>query len=461
LIIGEAQFVADEIKTKATMEKIVSLCRRRGFIFQSSEIYGTLASCWDFGPLGVELKRNIKEAWWKDMVQTRDDMVGLDSSILMHPMVWQASGHLKNFSDPLVECKKCQKRYRQDELEKQECPSCGGELGEPRQFNMMFKTYMGPIEDSSAVVYLRPETAQGMFVNFQNIVTSTRKKLPFGIAQMGKSFRNEITTGNFIFRDREFEQMEIEYFVKPGTQDKWFEFWVNERFNWYKKLGIKPEHLMLRQHCKEELAHYALGCTDIQFYFPMGWGELEGIASRGDYDLTQHANASGKNLKYIDEEAKEQYLPYVIEPSAGVDRGVLAFLCDAYDEDVADGEARVILRFHPRIAPVKAAVLPLSKKEPLATYARDIFNNLRKDWVVQYDDTQSIGRRYRRQDEIGTPFCITIDFQSLEDNQVTVRERDSMQQIRIPVAELKATLAAKLAGEPISQGRAVWKTGEK
>jgi glycyl-tRNA synthetase len=453
--------MADEIQTKATMEKIVSLCRRRGFVFQSSEIYGSLASCWDFGPLGVELKRNVKEAWWKDMVQTRDDMLGLDTSILMHTQVWMASGHLKNFTDPLVECKACQKRFKGDDLDKTICPSCGGELSEPRQFNTMFKTFMGPVEDSSAVVYLRPETAQGMFVNFQNVVNSTRKKLPFGIAQMGKSFRNEITTGNFIFRDREFEQMEIEYFIKPGTQEKWFEYWVNERYEWYLKLGIKKDHLKLHHKKKEELAHYALDCSDIEFLFPMGWGELEGVASRGDYDMTQHANASGKNLKYIDEEAKEQYLPYVVEPSAGVDRAVLALLCDAYDEDVADGEARVILRFHPRIAPVKAAVLPLSKKEPLASYARDIFNDLRKEWVVQFDDTQSIGRRYRRQDEIGTPFCITIDFQSLEDKQVTVRERDSMQQIRIPVTDLKATLAAKLVGEPLSQGRAIWKTGDK
>jgi glycyl-tRNA synthetase len=457
----EARFVADEIKSKATMEKIVSLCRRRGFVFQSSEIYGSLASCWDFGPLGVELKRNVKEAWWKDMVQTRDDMVGIDTSILMHTQVWTASGHLKNFTDPLIECKACQKRFKGDDLTEKVCPACGGELSEPRQFNTMFKTFMGPVEDSSAVVYLRPETAQGMFVNFPNVVTSTRKKLPFGIAQMGKSFRNEITTGNFIFRDREFEQMEIEYFIKPGTQDKWFEYWLNERYEWYLKLGIKKEHLKLHRKEKADLAFYALACADLEFLFPMGWGELEGVASRGDYDLTQHANTSGKNLKYIDEEAKEQYLPYVVEPSAGVDRAVLALMCDAYDEDVADGEERVILRFHPRIAPVKAAVLPLSKKEPLASYARDVFNNLRKDWVVQFDDTQSIGRRYRRQDEIGTPFCITIDFESLNDHQVTVRERDSMQQIRIPVANLKGVLAAKLAGEPLAEGATVWKTSNK
>jgi glycyl-tRNA synthetase len=437
--------VAEENTGKVTMEKIVSLCRRRGFVFPSSEIYGGLSSCWDYGPLGVELKRNLKDAWWKDMVQSRDDMVGLDTSILMHPQVWAASGHLKNFSDPLVECKSCQKRYREDELDKPQCPSCGGQLTEPRQFNMMFKTFMGPVEDASATVYLRPETAQGMFVNFNNVVSSTRKKLPFGIAQVGKSFRNEITTGNFIFRDREFEQMEIEYFVKPGTQDKWFEYWINERIQWYQRLGMRKEHLKFRQHEKKELAHYALGCFDINFLFPMGWAELEGIASRGDYDLTQHVNASGKNLQYNDEETKEHYLAYVVEPSAGVDRGVLAFLCDAYDEDIADGETRVILRLHPRLAPVKVAVLPLSKKEPLSSLARDVYNDLRKTWVCQFDDTQSIGRRYRRQDEIGTPFCVTIDFQTLEDRQLTVRERDSMQQIRIPIAQLKDTLGAKLA----------------
>jgi glycyl-tRNA synthetase len=451
--------VTEETCSKVTMEKIVSLCRRRGFVFPSSEIYGGLSSCWDYGPLGVELKRNLKEAWWKDMVQSRDDMVGLDTSILMHPQVWEASGHIKNFSDPLVECKSCQKRWRQDELEKQACPSCGGELTDPRQFNLMFKTFMGPVEDASAVVYLRPETAQGMFVNFQNIVNSTRKKLPFGVAQIGKSFRNEITTGNFIFRDREFEQMEIEFFIKPGTQDKWFEYWINERINWYQKLGMRKENLKFRQHEKSELAHYALGCFDINFKFPMGWSELEGIASRGDYDLTQHANCSGKSLLYNDEETKEHYLPYVVEPSAGVDRGVLAFLCDAYHEDIADGEIRVILRLHPRLAPVKVAVLPLSKKEPLASLARKIFNDLRSDWVVQYDDTQSIGRRYRRQDEIGTPFCITIDFQSLEDQQVTMRERDSMSQIRIAISEIKTTVAAKLGGEPLTEGAHIWKSG--
>jgi len=452
--------VTEEITTKATMDKIVSLCRRRGFVFQSSEIYGGLASCWDFGPLGVELKRNLKEAWWKDMVQSRDDMVGIDTSILMHPQVWVASGHLKHFTDPLVECKVCQKRFKADELEKPICPACGGELTEPRQFNTMFKTFMGPVEDSSSVVYLRPETAQGMFVNFSNVLTTTRKRLPFGIAQVGKSFRNEITTGNFIFRDREFEQMEIEYFVKPGTQDKWYEYWVNERYNWYQQIGIKKEHLKLHYKCKEELAHYALACCDIEYYFPMGWGELEGIASRGDYDLTQHALASGKSLEYVDEETKEHYRPYVVEPSAGVDRAVLALLCDAYDEDIADGEQRVILRFHPRMAPVKIAVLPLSKKEPLVKLAREIYDQLRPCWVTQYDDTQSIGRRYRRQDEIGTPFCVTVDFQSLEDNQVTVRERDSMVQIRIPIAELKDTLAAKLAGEPLTVGAHVWRAGE-
>ncbi len=441
--------MTEEITTKATMEKIVSLCRRRGFVFQSSEIYGGLASCWDFGPLGVELKRNVKEAWWKDMVQSRDDMVGLDTSILMHTQTWIASGHLKNFTDPLVECKACQKRFKADDLNTKTCQACGGELTDPRQFNTMFKTFMGPVEDSTAVVYLRPETAQGMFVNFSNVLTTTRKKLPFGIAQVGKSFRNEITTGNFIFRDREFEQMEIEYFIKPGTQDTWFEYWVNERFNWYQKLGLKKDHLKLHHKCKEELAHYALACCDIEFYFPMGWGELEGVASRGDYDLTQHANASGKTLEYFDDDTKEHYLPYVVEPSVGVDRAILAFLCDAYDEEPDKDEIRVVFHFHPSLAPIKVAVLPLSRKENLATLAKDVHTALRPCFTTQYDDTQSIGRRYRRQDELGTPYCVTVDFQSLEDNMATIRERDSMNQIRVPIATLKTTLLNKLAGEDI------------
>jgi len=442
------------------MEKLVSLCRRRGFIFPSSEIYGGLSSCWDYGPLGVELKRNIKDAWWRAVVQQRDDMVGIDASILMHPQTWQASGHLEGFSDPLVECKSCHLRWRADELKADKCPECGGELTEPKLFNLMFKTFMGPVEDDASVVYLRPETAQGIFVNFENVLNTTRKRLPFGIAQLGKSFRNEVTTGNFIFRSREFEQMEIEYFVKPGTDKQWFDYWVEERVNWYVNLGIRRENLKLRPHTKEELAHYARECSDIDYLFPMGWAELEGIANRGDFDLVQHASSSGKTLSYYDEETKEHIVPYIIEPSAGVDRTFLALLCDAYDEDVAEGEKRVLLHFHPSIAPVKVAVLPLSRKETLAPLAKEIYADLRQQWMVNYDDAQSIGRRYRRQDEIGTPFCVTVDFQSLEDEQATIRERDTMNQIRVPISGLKNTLAAKLSGEPLfvlPPGGKIWK----
>ena len=439
--------MTDRQPNQDKMEKIVSLCRRRGFVFPSSEIYGGIASTWDYGPLGVELKQNVKQAWWQANVQQRDDMVGLDTSILMHPRTWQASGHLEGFSDSLSECKQCHLRWRLDEIKGNACPDCGGELTEPRQFNLMFKTFMGPVEDEASIIYLRPETAQGIFVNFQNVVNTTRKKLPFGIAQMGKSFRNEITTGNFIFRSREFEQMEIEYFVKPGTDKEWFDYWLNERLNWYLGLGIKKENLRLRQHTTEELAHYACACYDIEYLFPMGWSELEGIANRGDFDLLQHAKFSGKGLTYLDEESKEHITPYIIEPSAGVDRSVLAFLVDAYDEEPDKDEIRVVLRLHPALASYKTAVLPLSRKEPLVALARDIHSDLRQCWMISYDDAQSIGRRYRRQDEVGTPFCVTVDFQSLEDNQVTVRERDSMKQIRVPVSELKAMLAAKLGGE--------------
>ncbi|MFC2021064.1 glycine--tRNA ligase [Chloroflexota bacterium] len=429
------------------MEKIVSLSRRRGFIFPSSEIYGGLSSCWDYGPLGVELKRNVKEAWWRAMVRERDDMVGMDASILMHPKVWEASGHIGGFSDPMADCKSCKMRWRSDELESDSCPSCGGELTESRQFNLMFKTFMGPLEDEAGVVYLRPETAQGIFVNFQNVLNTTRKRLPFGIAQMGKAFRNEITTGNFIFRSREFEQMEIEYFVRPGTEEKWFEYWLEVCLDWYVKLGIKKEHLRLREHDKEELSHYSRRTVDINYLFPMGWAELQGIANRGDFDLVQHAKSSGKELSYFDEETKEHIVPYIIEPSAGLDRSVLAFLCDAYDEEPDKNEIRAVLRFHPSLAPYKMAVLPLSRREPLVNMSKDIHSGLRKHLMVTYDDAQSVGRRYRRQDEIGTPFCVTVDFQSLEDNQVTIRERDTMNQIRIPVAELQKTLTAKLVGE--------------
>jgi len=439
--------LSQQIPNQNKMEKLVSLCRRRGFIFPSSEIYGGLSSCWDYGPLGVELKRNIRQAWWRATVQRRDDIVGLDTSILMHPRVWEASGHLKGFSDPMVECKNCHLRWRADELESSVCTSCGGELSAPRQFNLMFKTFMGPVEDEASIVYLRPETAQGIFVNFENVLNTTRKKLPFGIAQIGKSFRNEITTGNFIFRSREFEQMEIEYFVKPGTDKEWFDYWLKERLNWYLGLGIREENLKLRQHGKEELAHYARDCYDINYNFPMGWAELEGIANRGDFDLVQHASFSGKGLSYLDEETNEHIVPYIIEPSAGVDRSVLAFLCDAYDEEPDKDEIRVVLHLHPSLSPMKAAVLPLSRKEPLVKVAKEIYDDLRQCWMIGYDDAQSIGRRYRRQDEIGTPNCITIDFQSLEDNQVTVRDRDSMRQLRIPIGEVSATLAAKLSGE--------------
>jgi len=455
--------VSKQLPEKVDMEKIVSLCRRRGFIFPGSEIYGGLSSCWDYGPLGVELKQNVKQAWWRAVVQERDDMVGLDAGILMHPQVWEASGHLEGFTDPLVECKSCHLRWRVDDLKDNKCPSCGGEVTEPRLFNLMFKTFMGPIEEQASVVYLRPETAQGIFVNFQNVLNTTRKRLPFGIAQIGKAFRNEVTTGNFIFRSREFEQMEIEFFVTPETDQEWFNYWTTERLNWYVNLGIKRENLRLRQHTKEELAHYARECYDIDYLFPMGWAELEGIANRGDFDLVRHSSFSGKSLDYFDEETKEHIIPHIIEPSAGVDRSVLAFLCDAYDEEIAEGETRALLHLHPSLAPIKVAVLPLSRRERLVQAANQIYADLRQCWMVQYDDAQSIGRRYRRQDEIGTPFCVTIDFQSLEDEQVTIRERDTMNQIRLPISELKTTLAAKLAGEPLfvlPPGGQIWKGGE-
>jgi len=440
--------VIEQIPGKVDMDKLVSLCKRRGFIFPSSEIYGGMGACYDYGPLGVELKNNVKKAWWKAAVQERDDMVGLDASILMHPQTWVASGHVEGFADPLVDCKQCRQRWRADHIKDGRCPACGGELTEPRMFNLMFKTFVGPVEDEAALVYLRPETAQGIFVNFQNVLTSTRRKLPFGIAQIGKAFRNEITTGNFIFRMREFEQMEIEYFVKPGSDDEWFKRWVEERFNWYINLGIKKGNLRLRQHAKDELAHYARDCYDIEYLFPIGWSELEGIANRTNFDLKQHAKYSGKDLSYYDEETKEHIIPYVIEPSAGVDRSVLAFLVDAYDEEKDKEGIRVVLRLHPALAPIKIAVLPLSRNQALLPLSNEVYIKLRRCWMAQYDDAQGIGRRYRRQDEIGTPLCVTIDFQSLEDSQVTIRERDTMRQIRVPINELESTLGAKLSGEP-------------
>lgn len=441
--------MVEQVPGKVDMDKLVSLCKRRGYIFPSSEIYGGMGACYDYGPLGVELKNNVKKAWWKAVVQERDDMVGLDASILMHPQTWVASGHVEGFADPLADCKQCKQRWRADHIKDGKCPSCGGELTEPRMFNLMFKTFVGPVEDEASVVYLRPETAQGIFVNFPNVITSTRRKLPFGIAQIGKSFRNEITTGNFIFRMREFEQMEVEYFVKPGTDEQWFKHWVEGRFNWYINLGIKKENLRLRQHDKDELAHYARDCYDVEYLFPIGWSELEGIANRTDFDLKQHAKFSGKDLSYYEEETKQHFVPYVIEPSAGVDRSVLAFLADAYDEEKDKEGLRVILRLHYDLAPVKIAVLPLSRNETLQPLSKEVYNTLQKCWMVQYDDAQSIGRRYRRQDEIGTPFCVTIDFQSLEDKQVTIRDRDKMRQIRVPIEVLKSTLDAKLNGEPM------------
>jgi len=396
------------------------------------------------------------------VVQERDDMAGLDASILMHPHVWAASGHLEGFADPMVECKNCHLRWKGDDIASDSCPSCGGELTEPRMFNLMFKTFMGPVEEDANVVYLRPETAQGMFVNFQNVVNTTRKRLPFGIAQIGKAFRNEITVGNFIFRSREFEQMEIEFFVKPGTDEDWFNYWTEERLNWYLKLGIRRENLQLRPHTEEELAHYARKCSDIDYLFPMGWAELEGVANRGDFDLVQHAKYSGKSLDYFDNETKEHFLPYIIEPSAGVDRTTLAVLCDAYHEEPDKEETRVLLRLNPAVAPFKVAILPLSRREQLVPVTKEISADLRQHWMISYDDAQSIGRRYRRQDEIGTPFCVTVDFQSLEDNQVTIRERDSMNQIRVPISELKNTLQAKLEGEDLfvlPPGGQIWKEG--
>ena len=428
------------------METIVSLCKRRGFIFQSSEIYGGLGSTWDYGPLGVELKRNVKEAWWNTVVRQRGDMVGLDAAILMHPRVWEASGHVAGFADPMVDCRKCKQRFRADHLESLEkCPECGGDLTEARMFNLMFKTFMGPVEDEAAIVYLRPETAQGIFVNFENVRETMRKKLPFGIAQIGKAFRNEITPGNFTFRTREFEQMEIEFFVKPGEDEEWHQRWIQDRLEWYRQYGIQPEKLRLREHACDELAHYAKACTDIEYEFPFGWSELEGIANRTDFDLRQHAEYSGRDLTYFDDQTQERYFPYVIEPSAGADRATLAFLIDAYHEEQVRNEKRVVLRFHKALAPIKAAVMPLKRNEPrIVAIAKELADNLRKCMSAMYDDTGSIGRLYRRQDEIVTVWCLTVDFQSLEDQTVTVRDRDTMKQIRLPIAEVPARLREQL-----------------
>jgi glycyl-tRNA synthetase len=458
---------------------MVSLAKRRGFIFQSSEIYGGVNAIYDFGPLGVALRRNIKDLWWRHTVDSRHDVVGLESAIIMHPRVWEASGHVKNFTDPLVDCKACKSRWRADHLvtpaavaAKPEladnftkvardavaklgaapragdhiCPNCGAQdFSESRKFNLMFKTFLGPVEDSAAQVFLRPETAQGMFVQFQNILNSTRKKIPFGIAQQGKSFRNEISPGNFIFRLREFEQQEMEFFVKPGTDDEWFEYWRDQRMTWWRDvLGVRASKLRFRDHEADELAHYAKAATDVEYEYPFGWQELEGIANRTDFDLTQHAQFSGKDLSYFEDETKERFVPYVIEPAMGVDRCMFTLMLDAYDEEEVKGEKRVVMRFHPNVAPIQVAVLPLSKNQELLPMSRRLEELLRPHFRIEYDETQAIGRRYRRQDEIGTPFAVTIDFDSLADEAVTIRERDSMAQERVPVNELVARLQARL-----------------
>jgi len=428
------------------MEKIVSLCKRRGFIFLSSDIYGGLANTFDYGPYGVELKNNVKKVWWKAIVYERDDICGMDASILMHPKVWEASGHIESFFDLMSDCKSCKKRFKVVDLKDRDiCPECGGSLIEPKPFNLMFKTQYGPVEDSASVIYLRPETAQGMFVNFSNVLDTIHPKLPFGLAQIGKAFRNEITVGNFIFRMREFEQMEIEYFVLPSEADKFYEHWVEERFSWYIKLGIKRENLRKRPHSKEELAHYALACTDIEYNFPFGWCELEGIANRTDFDLKKHTEFSGKDLRYLDKITGERFYPYIIEPSGGIDRSVLAFLVDAYSEEKVKGETRVVLKLHKDLAPVKIAVFPLLKNRPeIVELAKKVAGDLKRYFVLDYDDTAAIGKLYRRQDEIGTPFCLTVDVKSLEDKKVTVRDRDTMLQERVGIDNLKNYLIEKL-----------------
>lgn len=491
------------------LDTIVSLCKRRGFIFPGSEIYGGLAATYDYGPLGVELKRNVKDAWWRSMVQQRDDMEGLDASILMHPEVWRASGHVASFTDPLVDCKGCKKRFRADHLKDfaaiyhlkghfnqggvttneitdfklgceipepalvmaklhaqgvmdvrldtiqhvattTGCPDCGNKtLTEPRLFNLMFRTHVGPMADSSSTVFLRPETAQGIFVNFDNVLQTMRRKIPFGIAQMGKSFRNEVTTKAFIFRTLEFEQMEIEYFVKPGEDERMHKYWIQERYNWYQRYGIAKDHLRIRDHEKDELAHYARGCADIEFLFPMGWSELEGVANRADYDLTQHSKASGKPLTFFDQTENKHYTPFVIEPSAGVDRSTMAFLMDSYAEEVVNDKPRVVLKLHPALAPIKIAVFPLLKNRPeLVEMAQRIRADLGRRWVTRYDDTGAIGKLYRRQDEAGTPFCMTVDVQSLEDGQVTIRDRDTMTQQRISADRLTEFMSERIIMDP-------------
>jgi glycyl-tRNA synthetase len=437
----------------ALFDKVVNLCKRRGFVFPSAEIYGGFRSTYDYGPVGVLLLRNVKDAWWRSMVQLRHDVVGLDAAILSPPAIWEASGHLENFTDPLVDCKNCHERFRLDKLDDPEvCPNCEAKhsFTEARQFNLMFKTYAGPVEGAGAAVYLRPETAQGMFTNFKNVLETSRKRPPFGIAQIGKSFRNEITPGNFVFRTREFEQMELEYFVPPAEGERWYEYWCQARMQWYRDLGMPADQLRLRAHDPDELSHYSAGTSDVEYLFPWGWDELEGIANRTDFDLRQHAQHSGERLEYFDQAAGERYIPHVIEPAAGATRTAMAFLMAAYaEEQVAregqgQGETRTVLRFHPRIAPYKVAVLPLSKKPELSAPATEVLGVLQPHFMCDYDETQAIGRRYRRQDELGTPFCVTIDFDTLDDQAVTVRDRDTMAQDRVPVAALLDHLRPRL-----------------
>jgi glycyl-tRNA synthetase len=455
-----------------TMDKIVAFCKRRGFVYQSSEIYGGIRSSYDYGPLGVEMKRNIKEEWWRRMVHMREDMVGLDSAIIMHPRVWEASGHTLTFNDMLVESRTSKRRYRADHLiedatgidaeglnpeqltkiiqedDRVKDPVDGGRDFAPvRPFNLMFETYMGPVKTPENLAYLRPETAQGIFVNFKNVLQTSRVKVPFGIAQIGKSFRNEITPGNFIFRTREFEQMEMEFFVEPGTDEAWHEYWIEERWNWYTDLGLKEENLRRYEHPEEKLSHYSKRTVDLEYdYASVGWSELEGIANRTDFDLKQHAAYSGENLEYFDQATGQRYVPYVIEPAVGPDRIMLAFLVDAYTEEEVRGEARTVLKLHPRIAPTKAAVFPLSKKEPVSTIARELYDDLKGDYRIFYDDSGSIGRRYRRQDEAGTPFCVTVDFDTVEDKKVTIRDRDTLEQERVPIAAVRDRLKALISG---------------
>jgi glycyl-tRNA synthetase len=428
------------------LEQIVNLCKRRGFVYPSAEIYGGFRSSYDYGPLGSLMLRNVKDSWVRTMVQERDDVVLIDAAILGPPAVFEASGHLANFSDPLVDCTVCKKRFREDQLDARDCPNKmkGCTFTEARAFNLMFQTHAGPVEGEGATVYMRPETAQGMFVNFANVLQTSRKKPPFGIAQVGKSFRNEITPGNFIFRTREFEQMEMEFFVPPAESSKWYEYWCNERLNWYVELGIPAELLRIRAHDTDELSHYSAGTSDIEFKFPWGWGELEGIAQRTNFDLNRHSEFSHQKLDYFDQATNERYVPYVVEPAAGANRTMAAFLLAAYDEDVVNDEPRTVLRLHPRLAPYKVAVLPLSKKDTLMPLSKSIFGQLSKRYMVDFDETQAIGRRYRRQDEIGTPFCVTVDFDSLEDQAVTIRERDTTTQERVSIAQLESVLQSKL-----------------